>query len=716
MVRSFIRLVLFSVLIQFAFGVSWAARPKPIEAPPGPTLAEILHIKLGANPERAELIAELRRLRPHGLHNANSQIILPPEYTRILFTPKFSRFIDRAQSTNPFLHPESRDYGFMVSNEVEEMAAWDYSPTTGAAFYVPNFKLPADAVQIGHISERAKIHPRVLKHILRRENGQYVMNFWFHPDDPLAYSDFVEGGAKNAPPDGYGVEWNYIGIAPNGPRSLLMINLDDPSAPPVWVKVNLHRKLEGSSRIIEPHKAARSILATRLFQENVSEYKQRKYGLRFLPEVAAVSLPYSRRSNVVRDAKPVGRRGVNYVYAYSMFSPAGAASKEEILATQLMGPNPNKTKLEKLARQIFRLMARPFAYNALVTGLNFEWHSANWMIPIKNGQIGDHILLQDMEALRYDPQIGIWSGGTARSMQAMTEPWKMAKYSNALGGNWEYLQVGSESVELQAPEFLSDEYLWRVRGLKDSKDPKDPTTIDNIWGYSTVVDVVRNYGIGVLGLELTNAEVERWMDEEMASAFNWVLREVVKVDASVIPDVTADQILREVMLTKDYESASYGISIEPDVENVRAKIHAEGGLSRALVQLRRYLRDKKTYADADIDLQKLLSQEAERLTQLRRNTTKSNWYNLNPKPDQQYFLFHEDARIIEFRDKDGWAGFFSLEPDGSKGSRAFFAEYQTIKGQLPADLTATELKRCERLLESPNVSRRNATFGSKVQK
>lgn len=716
MVRSFTRLVLFSVLVQFATGQAFAGPRPKIEAPPGPTLTEILQIKLGPNPKRADLIAELRRLRPQGLHNADSQLLLPPEYTRILFTPKFARFIDRAQSTNPFLHPESRESGFMVSNEVEEMAAWDYSPTTGRAFFIPNFKIPADAVQIGHMSELAKIHPKVLRHVLRRENGQYVMNFWFHPDDPLAYSDFVEGGAKSAPKEGYGVEWNYIGIAPNGPRSLLMINLDDPSAPPVWVKVNLHRKLEGSSRIIEPHKAARSILATRLFQENLSEYRQRRYGLRFLPEVAAVSLPYSRRSNVVRDAKPVGRRGVNYVYAYSMFSPAGSATKEDILASQLIGPNPTKAKLETLARQIFRLMARPFAYNALVTGLNFEWHSANWMIPIKDGQVGDHVLLQDMEALRYDPQIAIWSGGTARSLQAMHEPWKMAKYSNALGGNWEELTVGDKSVELQAPEFLSDEYLWRVRGLKDSKDPKEPTTIENIWGYSTVVDVVRNYGIGVLGFDLTNEEVERWMDEEMAAAFNYTLREIVKVDASIVPDVTADQILREVMLTKDYESASYGISIEPDVENVRAKIHAEGGLTRALVQLRRHLRDKKTYADADVNLQNLFSQEAERLSSLRRNTTKSNWYNLDPKPNDQYFLFHEEARIIEFRDRDGWAGFFSLEPDGSAGTRAFFAAYKELNGVLPAKLTGKEISRCEQLLESPNVARRNATFGSKVQK
>ena len=74
----------------------------------------------------------------------------------------------------------------MVSNEVDEMAAWDFSPTTGQAFYVPNFKIPADAVQIGHMSEAVKsILQSFETHFLTRQtDGNYNMNFWFHPDDP----------------------------------------------------------------------------------------------------------------------------------------------------------------------------------------------------------------------------------------------------------------------------------------------------------------------------------------------------------------------------------------------------------------------------------------------------------------------------------------------------------------------------------------------------
>ncbi len=682
-------------------------------------LADILKKELGANPSKSELIRALKKHRPTADEIESQDVMLPKEYTEILFGKKLGKFISTAQDTNPFLHPEAAKYGFMVSNEVEELAEWPYSPIHGQAFYIPRFMIPAEKLQVGNFDEPSEISPEIRKHIFDGEPTarNQDISFWIHPDDLDVYEKFISGGAKNTPKKGYGVSWNFVGIAPNGPRSLMMIDIDHPERGAIWVKVNLHRKLEGSVRLIPPHKAARSVMATRLLEENVSTADQKRWGFRFMPEVAAWSLPFSERSNVVRDLSILESRNVDYVYAYSAFSPSGAESTKDILAAKWLGRNPTKEKFEKLARKVFALMARPFAYNALVTGLNFEWHSANWAMAVTDKGLGDHVVLQDMEALRYDSQIGIWNGGTARSMQSFTEPWNLAKYSNAHGGSWtwqESKRMKDGGYWLEEPEFLGDEYLWRVRGLKESKSPKDQSTIDNLWGYSTIVDVVRNFGIGVMGFKLTNAEVESWMDEEMATAFNEVLRKELKMTKEQVPDVTAKQVLREVMLMRDYEQVHYGGSKPAGVENVRKLIHEEGGLVRALWQVREIRNNAITEKDADASLQKLIAAEADRLNEIQRNTRK-DWYDLT-KDKGLYFIFHEDARILEARDKEGWLGFFSLEPDGAKSTKAFFESYKKIKGRYPKDATKASMTACQKLLASADVTRRGMSFGDRVAK
>lgn len=678
------------------------------------TLAEVLREKLGAHPSRAELIRELRKHMPNGTEVSPEDAILPKEYTNILFGKKLADYIHMAQDTNPFLHPEAHDYGFMVSNEVEDFASWEYSPTTGATFLVPRFEIPADMLQIGHFSDASEMTPNIDKHMIHNDakTGKQLVSFWVHPDDPSAYDDFINGGAKNTPPDGYGVKWDYVGIAPNGPRSLLLVSLKNPDLPPIMVKVNLHRKLEGSSRVIPPHKAARSVLATRLWQENVSLAAKKKYGFDFMPEIGAWTLPYAKRSNVVRDPSLLTKKNTRYVYAYSAFSPAGSVSTKDILAVKWLGQNPTKEKFKKIARHVFRLMARPFAYHALVTGLNFEWHSANWAIEATDAGPGDSVLLQDMEALRYDPQIGIWNGGTATSMQAIEQPWLMAKYSNAIGGNEELMEVGEKEVWITAPEFLADEYLWRVRGIKETKSPSEPTTINNLWGYSTIVDVVRNFGVGVMKFRLTNEEVERWMDEEMSGAFNEILRKELKISKDIIPDVTAEQMLAEVTLMKDYEAASYGIKLTSKTEQIYDLIHKEGGITRALWQVRKYLDSKITKEAATPKLQEILAAEADRVSAFRRNTRK-NWYDITNLKNK-YFLFHENARIIEVRNSDGWLGFFSLEHDGSSGTIRFFSEFKKIMGRMPAKMTLKDQNACIRILGSSDVLKRNAPFGNRT--
>lgn len=682
------------------------------------TLAEKLQAELGKNPTRAELCRALKKHLPKNEDYKAEDILLPKEYTDILFGEKLGNFISTAQDTNPFLHEEAHDSGFMVSADIEEMTAWPYSPIHGQSFLIPRFMVPAKRMQIGHFSDEENISTDIEKHIFDGyASRDQKISFWMHPEDLKIYLNFLDGGAKGAPKNGYGIQWDYVGIAPNGPRSLMMIDLNHPDRDPIWVKVNLHKQLEGSTRLIPTHKATRSVLATRLLEENVTDYQQKKWGFYFMPEVGAWSLPYTERSNVVRDMSLVTMRGRNYVYAYTPFSPVGVEDKSEILAVKWLGPRPTKKKLETLARQVFALMAKPFAYNALVTGLNFEWHTANWMLPVTEDGPGDHVVLQDMEALRYDAQIAIWNGGTAKSLQTVNQPWMHAKYSNAHGGRWAWYENENRKDEgfwLEEPEFLGDEYIWRVRGLKETEDPREATTTYNMYGYSTIVDVVRNFGIHVMGFDLSNEEVERWMDEEMAKAFNFVLREELKIPAEVIPDVTGKQVLREVLLMKDYERLEHGDGFPRGVENVREKIHTEGGLVRALWQVRELRNHSLKKKHADRRLQKILAAEAQRLSLLQRNTRK-DWYDLTASSENLYFLLHEEARIIEVRDTDGWLGFFSLEHDGAPNTIKLYQEIHRITGQWPAGMNNRRLSTCRELLESSDVLERDAPFGDRAK-
>lgn len=685
------------------------------------SLADKLRKELGSKPSRANLIKVLKKNLPEGTEISPEDVLMPKEYMKILFGSRYAEFIQIAQDTNPFLHKEANESGFMVSQEVDELDKWPFNPIKGEPFLVPRFLQPAEKVQIGHLADASEISEDIAKHMLvaKSVSKPQQINFWIHPDDPTAYDDFVYGGKsgkpKGVPAKGYGIEWDYVGVAFNGPRSLLMISLNNPDLDPILVKVNLHRKLEGSTRIIPPHKAARSVLATRLLQDNMTPSLNRKWGFDFLPEVGAWSLGFSKRSNVVRDpALFVKSNKAKYVYAYSPFSPTGVESVEDILAVKWLGRNPTKAKFEKLARKIFRLMARPFAYHALVTGLNFEWHSANWLIAYDDNGPLDHVLLQDMEALRFDAQIGIWNGGNASALQTVSQPWLLAKYSNALGGNWESVTKGERTVDYRAPEFLADEYLWRVRGLKDTKSAKEPTTKDNLWGYSTIVDVARNFGVGVMGYKLTNAEVERWMDEEMADAFNDVLRNELQITEDEVASVTAEQMLREVKLTKDYETASFGIGIPRGIETVHERIHKEGGITRVLWQVRNILDAEIASMRAKPELQELLAAEAQRLRLLKRNT-RINWNEIESTNDNQRLLFHEKSRVIELRnDADGWLGFFALEPDGSPGTIEFMKNFKSITGRYPKTATTASLSTCRKLLSSTDVKKRGFSFGDRT--
>ena len=650
-------------------------------------LAETLKEKLGARPSKIELVRALNRNLPKDLDLNPEDLLLPPEYTQVIFGGHLSRFIETAQKTNPFLNEEAGNLGYMTSNQIEDLIEWPYSPLHGQAFLMPRFEIPTDDVQIGHVIAKQDISPDLLKQMIRKDSrGKTFYSFWVHPDDLDSYEEFFNGGAKGVPKRGYGIHWDTVGIAFNGPRSMMVQSLSNVNLPPFVVKVNLHRKLEGSTRIIEPHKAARSVLATRLLLENTTPYQRAKWGFDFMPEVGAASLPYRKSSNVVRDTSILS--GSRYVYAYSIFSPVIGGGKSDTIAYQLMNGRPTPAKFEKLAREVFALMAKPFAYNALVTGLNFEWHSANWLVSIRNGKLGDKVILQDMEALRFDPQVSIWNGGTARSLQAtglakvgsvdrvadVSSPWFLTKYANAIGGSWESREIRGRDVELVAPEFLADEYLWRVRGFKDSKDSA-PSNRDTMWGFSTIVDVARNYGQRVLGYKLKNSQVERWMDEEMAKAFNQVLREELKIPASVIPDVTVKQMKREAELTVEYEAFSYEVRASRGIENVADKIHAEGGITRALWQLKEYLSSQFTEEDAIPEIQNILAKEGDRLTDLRRNTRK-DWYSLvdQQKSGKIYLLLHADARVIEVRDADGWLGFISLQPDSNPKTQKLLSE------------------------------------------
>lgn len=677
------------------------------------SLADKIARDLPAKPSQSELIKYLLKSAPKGVDVEPEQVLIPKQYIPILFGKKVAEFTTMAQLSNSFMNPEAGELGFMNTDEIEFMNDWPFNPLEGNAFLIGHMVAPANKMQIGYTTE--EVPTKIAMQISgKTKSGATNVLFFIHPDHPEKYEEYVNGGAKNVPAKGWGIKWTHVGVLPSGPRSVLMLDLENPKGALVETKVNLHLTMDSGLRLIVPEKASRSVLATQLYADNASQKNQKDWGFRYLPEVMSVSLPYSHKSNVYRDPSLLfNQKDVDYVYAYSLFSPIKGKDIKESLAMKWLSPRPTKAKFEKLARKTFAMMARPFAYHVLVKGLYFEWHSANFLYALRDGELSDHIVVKDMEAIRADLMLMVRNGGDASSLQNYNDPFRMAKFTDAMGGNWESHTVEGKTYELQSPGFLAKQYLLHIRGKKESRSPKVQTTEDNTWGFSNIVDQARAFGIGALDLKLTNAEVEKWMDEEMAAAFEDVLRNELKISKADIPEVTVKQVQREIQLARGYSAVKWGVpeAIPADVEQVFEKMQTQGGLVRAVVQLRQHYDQAITRSDADPALQDLLRDEAERLTSLRRNTRKE-WSNLSSPRAGYYFLFHEISRLIEVRDDSGWVGFFSMETDGSKGSAQFFENFKKIKGRYPKSTSKAKIKSCEDLLNSKDIFERGS-FGER---
>ena len=689
------------------------------------TLADKLLKELGKNPSQAALLKAIKKHAPKGYKEVTpEEVLLPAEYTKILYGAKYAEFFETAQKTNPFLNPEAGALGFQNSNEVKEMVAWPYSPAQGRAFLVPSFVVPMDELQIGNVIAQKDIDPKILEQIIAKDGKGIAVRVWVHPGDVDAYEEFFTGpkgrnGQKGVPKGGYGIEWDYVGIAFNGPRSLAMIDANNPELGVIQPKVNLHQKLEGSLRIISPEKAARSVMATRLLLENTTEAASKKWGFTFMPEVIAHSLAYTVRSNVVRDLSPVVEiRGGRWVYAYSIFAPPAGGSVDDIIAFNMIKRNASKAEFEKFAKKVFSMMARPYAYNALVTGNLFEWHTANFLYKLGAGdKIADMVMLQDMEALRWHARIAIGNGFTAQSLQHMAEPFANTKYANAHGGNWDTVEAKGKEAEYQKNPFVTEEYSWRVVGTKVSESPKDQTTINNFYGFSTIVDMARAFGINVLKLRLTNEEVEMWMHEVMAEAANEVLRTELKIPKSVIPDVTPEQLKYEVAQNLIIEKGSYGEVVLRGIDKVRENVEKNGGLARVTRQIVELNDSKITREMAVPEIQEILAKEVDRLVggTMQRSTRSAMFGNplsltgRNPN----YYLFLPEARIIAGYDNKGWVGYVSLQHDATTGTQNLFKAIAKATGDKKVKAIQAVVCKASMGGGAKGVIERGFTFGDK---
>ncbi len=321
----------------------------------------------------------------------------------------------------------------------------DFAPNAFTTFKLPFIPIPEADMQFAHVSDYATTETKDL--IRFKKNGQKFVRFFIHPNYVNAYADLIER---------FGIVYHYEAITTSSPRSLIAIDPDRP-AEVHWIKVSIHKEIDGSVRINTDKKARRAIIMSEAIQ-NVPAERLAEYKLQFMLEPASLQPPGKISSTIHREVAQellFPKPNTKWIPAFILQNTGAEAvpgfNIKEMAA--LAGETPTAFVKDRIIRPLLR----SYLSMGLIEGLPGELHTQNFYYKMKMAGGGwlptGEVMFKDNDGFRFDTELALRQGRKLDTFAKFDEPFVWGKYSNAIG-------TGAEGVA-----FLGSWYYKLIRNV-----------------------------------------------------------------------------------------------------------------------------------------------------------------------------------------------------------------------------------------------------------
>lgn len=330
-----------------------------------------------------------------------------------------------------------------TSNDLRSLGV--FAPGEFTTFRLPYIPIPEAQMEFAHVSDYAT---RDTQNLVRFEhNGRQYVRFFIHPNHVNAYADLIQR---------HGIVYHYHAMTTSSPRSLIVM---EPGASEKvhWIKVSIHREIDGSVRINTDKKARRAIIMSEAIQA-VPQEVMRGYGVQFMLEPAAFQPPGKLASTIHREVAPDllnPARNTRWIPAFILQNTGENAVPDLNIRdmSRLAGERP----MDFVRERIIRPLLRSYLAMGIMEGLPGELHTQNFYYQLRKSGDGwlptGQVMFKDNDGFRFDTEMAIRQGRPLRNFAHFPEPFVWGKFSNAIG-------TGAEGVP-----FLGSWYYKLIRNV-----------------------------------------------------------------------------------------------------------------------------------------------------------------------------------------------------------------------------------------------------------
>lgn len=331
----------------------------------------------------------------------------------------------------------------LTSNDLKSLGV--FAPAEFTTFKVPYIPIPVSEMEFSHLSDYARGDTKSL--VQFEKGGRKYVRFFVHPNYVSAYADLIER---------HGIVYHYDAMTTSSPRSLIVMDAEKPGEVH-WVKVSIHKEIDGSVRINTDKKARRAIIMSEAI-ESVPSDQMKRYGVQFMLEPAALQPKGKIASTIFREVDPEllnPGRGYRWIPAFILQNTGENAV--EGLNIKDMAVLAGERPMDFVQERIVRPLLRSYLGMGLVEGLPGELHTQNFYYRLKKVNGGwlptGEVMFKDNDGFRFDTELAVRQSRKLARFAAFPDPFTWGKFSNALG-------LGAEGVA-----FLGSWYYKLIRNV-----------------------------------------------------------------------------------------------------------------------------------------------------------------------------------------------------------------------------------------------------------
>lgn len=405
-------------------GERWLV-PLDMEKPPASAVRDVQYYKAPSTPEN------IRQFDGHKVYDrafSGEEVFIAEDDFWKKIPKAFSQLMNDEKDYN--LHGQSDHFKFLG----------DFGPASKKPFLVPYIPIPEEDMDFAHLSDYASEETK--KFVTVQKNGKRIFRAFIHPNYPENYQELIEK---------YGIVYHHIGITTSSPRSLVVIDPDNPNMVH-WVKPSLPKKIDGSVRLNIDTKLRRAVIMSEALAKIPLE-SRKQYGVDFMTEPASLQFPGKKFGTIFREVNPelmYPGRGKKWIPAFAL-NASGSSGKPII---QEMVEKSGKPAEEFIRESIIRPFLKSYLALALEEGLPGEFHTQNFYYELNSrGLPTGRFIFKDNDGFRFDVELAMRKKRGLSYLSKFDRPFYWAKFSNALG-------TGGEGVQ-----FLGSWYYKLIRNV-----------------------------------------------------------------------------------------------------------------------------------------------------------------------------------------------------------------------------------------------------------